>query len=138
MSNHAKKSALLTSTTRPAILAFCTAMDLAALQKRLQQALGQEFTVGPLLGEGGFAAVFRARDNVLNRDVVSGRGALLARSADRRAPRASAHRADLQGRPAGRNLLPHHAVHRRAVVAPIARYPEEAFCGRCRAHRAPG
>src|SRR5881296_4075412 len=70
MSNHAKKSALLTSTTRPAILAFCTAMDLAALQKRLQQALGQEFTVGPLLGQGGFAAVFRARDNVLNRDVA--------------------------------------------------------------------
>src|SRR5216117_4208010 len=45
-------------------------MDLAALQQRLQQALGQEFTVGPLLGEGGFAAVFRARDNVLNRDVA--------------------------------------------------------------------
>ena len=45
-------------------------MDLEALQQRLQQALGQEFTVGPLLGEGGFAAVFRARDNVLNRDVA--------------------------------------------------------------------
>lgn len=45
-------------------------MDLAALRPRLQQALGQEFTVGPLLGEGGFAAVFRARDNVLNRDVA--------------------------------------------------------------------
>ncbi len=45
-------------------------MDLAALQPRLQQALGQEFTVGPLLGEGGFAAVFRARDNILNRDVA--------------------------------------------------------------------
>src|SRR2546430_17121196 len=45
-------------------------MDLGALQQRLQQALGQEFTVGPLLGEGGFAAVFRARDNVLNRDVA--------------------------------------------------------------------
>ncbi|HYU28924.1 MAG TPA: serine/threonine-protein kinase [Gemmatimonadales bacterium] len=45
-------------------------MDLGALQKRLQRALGQEFTVGPLLGEGGFAAVFRARDNVLNRDVA--------------------------------------------------------------------
>src|SRR5438034_7037180 len=45
-------------------------MDLAALQPRLQQALGQEFTVGPLLGEGGLAAVFRARDNVLNRDVA--------------------------------------------------------------------
>jgi serine/threonine-protein kinase len=45
-------------------------MDLEALQQRLQQALGPEFTVGPLLGEGGFAAVFRARDNVLNRDVA--------------------------------------------------------------------
>jgi len=45
-------------------------MDLAALQQRLQQALASEFTVGPLLGEGGFAAVFRARDNVLNRDVA--------------------------------------------------------------------
>jgi eukaryotic-like serine/threonine-protein kinase len=45
-------------------------MDLEALQPRLQQALGQEFTLGPLLGEGGFAAVFRARDNVLNRDVA--------------------------------------------------------------------
>jgi serine/threonine-protein kinase len=45
-------------------------MDLEALQKRLQEALGQEFTVGPLLGQGGFAAVFRARDNVLNRDVA--------------------------------------------------------------------
>lgn len=36
----------------------------------MQQALGQEFTVGPLLGEGGFAAVYRARDNTLNRDVA--------------------------------------------------------------------
>jgi protein kinase-like protein len=45
-------------------------MDLAALQQRLQQALGPEFTVGPLLGEGGFAAVFRARDQSLNRDVA--------------------------------------------------------------------
>ena len=45
-------------------------MELEALQQRLQQALGPEFTVGPLLGQGGFAAVFRARDNVLNRDVA--------------------------------------------------------------------
>ena len=45
-------------------------MDLEALQKRLQEALDQEFTVGPLLGQGGFAAVFRARDNTLNRDVA--------------------------------------------------------------------
>ena len=45
-------------------------MDLAALQQRLQQALGPEFIVGPLLGQGGFAAVFRARDASLNRDVA--------------------------------------------------------------------
>jgi len=63
-------SAAVPSTTRRAILAFATAMDLAALQERLQQALGQEFTVGPLLGQGGFAAVFRVRDTTLNRDVA--------------------------------------------------------------------
>ncbi|MFN2572501.1 MAG: serine/threonine-protein kinase [Gemmatimonadales bacterium] len=45
-------------------------MDLEALQQRLQQALGPEFTVGPLLGQGGFAAVFRVRDTTLNRDVA--------------------------------------------------------------------
>ena len=45
-------------------------MDLEALQKRLQQTLGPEFTVGPLLGQGGFAAVFRVRDASLNRDVA--------------------------------------------------------------------
>ncbi len=45
-------------------------MDLEALQQRLQQALGPEFTVGPLLGQGGFAAVFRVRDQSLNRDVA--------------------------------------------------------------------
>ena len=45
-------------------------MDLEALKQRLQQALGPEFTVGPLLGQGGFAAVFRARDTVLNRNVA--------------------------------------------------------------------
>src|SRR3989441_6387339 len=68
--SHTRKSAAVHSTTRRAILSFCTAMDLAALQQRLQQALGPEFTVGPLLGQGGFAAVFRARDNSLNRDVA--------------------------------------------------------------------
>jgi hypothetical protein len=45
-------------------------MDLEALQRRLQQALGPEFIVGPLLGQGGFAAVFRVRDSSLNRDVA--------------------------------------------------------------------
>src|SRR5580765_3692714 len=68
--SHTRKNAAVHSTTRRAILSFATAMDLEALQKRLQQALGQEFTVGPLLGQGGFAAVFRARDNALNRDVA--------------------------------------------------------------------
>ena len=45
-------------------------MDVAALQQRLQDALGKQFTVGPLLGQGGFAVVFRARDHTLNRDVA--------------------------------------------------------------------
>jgi serine/threonine protein kinase len=45
-------------------------MDLEALQQRLQQTLGPEFTVGPLLGQGGFAAVFRVHDASLNRDVA--------------------------------------------------------------------
>ncbi len=45
-------------------------MDTGALQERLQQALGTEFTVGPLLGQGGFAAVFRVRDLALGRDVA--------------------------------------------------------------------
>jgi serine/threonine-protein kinase len=45
-------------------------MDLAVLQERLQAALGSEFTVGPLLGQGGFAAVFRVKDTTLNRDVA--------------------------------------------------------------------
>jgi protein kinase-like protein len=45
-------------------------MDIAALQQRLQEALGKQFTVGPLLGQGGFAVVFRTRDHALNRDVA--------------------------------------------------------------------
>ncbi len=45
-------------------------LDLTALRQRLQRALGAEFTVGNLLGQGGFAAVFRARDVALNRDVA--------------------------------------------------------------------
>src|SRR5947209_6303886 len=36
-------------------------LDISTLRQRLQQALGEEFTVGALLGEGGFAAVFRVR-----------------------------------------------------------------------------
>ena len=45
-------------------------LDISTLRTRLQQALGDEFTVGDLLGEGGFAAVFRVRDNALHRDVA--------------------------------------------------------------------
>jgi serine/threonine-protein kinase len=46
------------------------ASHLSRLRARLQDALGKEFTVGGLLGEGGFAAVFRARDNALGRPVA--------------------------------------------------------------------
>ena len=45
-------------------------LDTVTLRRRLQQALGKEFTVGDLLGEGGFAAVFRVREQPLNRDVA--------------------------------------------------------------------
>ncbi len=45
-------------------------LDLSTLRARLQLALGDEFTVGALLGEGGFAAVFRVRDSALRRDVA--------------------------------------------------------------------
>src|SRR5437867_10823378 len=49
------------------------ALDISSLQARVQAALraeGEEFTVGPLLGQGGFASVFRARDDTLRRDVA--------------------------------------------------------------------
>lgn len=46
------------------------ALDLPTLRRRLQEALGDEFSVGELLGEGGFAAVFRVRERALNRDVA--------------------------------------------------------------------
>ncbi len=45
-------------------------LDLATLRRRLQKALGKQFTVGDLLGEGGFAAVFRVRDKSQDRDVA--------------------------------------------------------------------
>jgi serine/threonine-protein kinase len=45
-------------------------LDIAALRRRLQHALGAEFKVGALLGEGGFAAVFRVREKALRRDVA--------------------------------------------------------------------
>jgi protein kinase-like protein len=45
-------------------------LDTVTLRRRLQQALGKEFTVGGLLGEGGFAAVFRVHERPLSRDVA--------------------------------------------------------------------
>jgi Protein kinase domain len=45
-------------------------LDLSRLRTRLQEALGSEFKVGALLGEGGFAAVFRVRDKALRREVA--------------------------------------------------------------------
>src|SRR5947207_14636788 len=45
-------------------------LDISTLRQRLQQALGDEFTVGALLGEGGFAAVFRVREQRQRRDVA--------------------------------------------------------------------
>lgn len=45
-------------------------IDIAALRPRLEAALGEQLRLGPLLGQGGFAAVFRARDPVLERDVA--------------------------------------------------------------------
>src|SRR6266704_1081037 len=45
-------------------------LDISRLRRRLQEALGDESTVGNLLGQGGFAAVFRVREKALNRDVA--------------------------------------------------------------------
>src|SRR5881398_176701 len=46
-------------------------LDLTTLRRRLQKALGKKFTVGDVLGEGGFAAVFRVRDQELGQDVAA-------------------------------------------------------------------
>jgi eukaryotic-like serine/threonine-protein kinase len=45
-------------------------IDIAALRPRLEAALGQQLQLGDLLGQGGFAAVFRAHDPFLERDVA--------------------------------------------------------------------
>jgi serine/threonine-protein kinase len=45
-------------------------IDIATLRHRLEAALGEQFQLGALLGHGGFAAVFRAHDPFLERDVA--------------------------------------------------------------------
>jgi hypothetical protein len=45
-------------------------IDIATLRPRLEAALGEQLQLGPLLGQGGFAAVFRAHDPFLQRDVA--------------------------------------------------------------------
>jgi len=45
-------------------------IDIDTLRPRLEAALGEQLQLGPLLGQGGFAAVFRARDPFLERDVA--------------------------------------------------------------------
>src|SRR5688500_18314788 len=45
-------------------------IDIAALRPKLEAALGSQLQLGALLGQGGFAAVFRAHDPFLERDVA--------------------------------------------------------------------
>src|ERR1041384_904713 len=45
-------------------------IDIGTLRPRLEAALGAQLPLGPLLGQGGFAAVFRAHDPFLERDVA--------------------------------------------------------------------
>src|SRR6478752_5990993 len=45
-------------------------IDIASLRPKLEAALGEQLQLGTLLGQGGFAAVFRAHDPFLERDVA--------------------------------------------------------------------
>ncbi|AHG88134.1 protein kinase [Gemmatirosa kalamazoonensis] len=45
-------------------------IDIATLRPKLEAALGEQLQLGDLLGQGGFAAVFRAHDPFLERDVA--------------------------------------------------------------------
>jgi len=45
-------------------------IDVDTLRPKLEAALGEQLQLGDLLGQGGFAAVFRARDPFLERDVA--------------------------------------------------------------------
>ena len=45
-------------------------IDISTLRPKLEAALGDQLQLGDLLGQGGFAAVFRAHDPFLERDVA--------------------------------------------------------------------
>src|SRR5688572_634143 len=45
-------------------------IDTTTLRPKLEAALGEQLQLGALLGQGGFAAVFRAHDPFLERDVA--------------------------------------------------------------------
>jgi hypothetical protein len=45
-------------------------IDIATLRPKLEAAIGTQLQLGTLLGQGGFAAVFRAHDPFLERDVA--------------------------------------------------------------------
>lgn len=55
------------ATTRPSLQSAAAVVDV---RKRLEKALGPNFTVGELVGRGGFAEVFSVRDNRLKRDLA--------------------------------------------------------------------
>ena len=55
------------ATTRPSLQSAAAVVDV---RKRLEKALGPNFTVGDLVGRGGFAEVFAVRDNRLKRDLA--------------------------------------------------------------------
>src|SRR2546429_4540477 len=71
-SSHTRTTPAVPSATRRRFLGFASAMslDITTLRRRLQKALGKKFTVGDVLGEGGFAAVFRVRDQEQGQDVA--------------------------------------------------------------------
>ena len=55
------------ATTRPSLQSAAAVVDV---RKRLEKALGTNFTVGDLVGRGGFAEVFSVRDNRLKRELA--------------------------------------------------------------------
>ena len=55
------------TTTRPSLQSAAAVVDV---RKRLEKAMGSNFTVGELVGRGGFAEVFSVRDNRLKRELA--------------------------------------------------------------------